>query len=322
MFNKVASSLGVLAAAALICAGAFAQAFPVKPVRMLVAFPTGGSADIVARLLAQRLSEQFGQNVVVENRPGAGGNLAFSALAKADGDGYTIINSTPGIVINPHLYRRVEFRIEDFVAISHVGEAPLLVMAHPSFPANSLAELVKLAKAKPGMIRYASAGNGSSSHLASEVMRMMAGIDLLHVPYKGGGPAFQDVMGGQVELTTLPIAESLPNVRAKRVKAIAQTGSTRSHMAPDVPTLGESGLKGYNVTTWYVVFAPVKTPREIVSRIHGEIDRALKTPELQDKLKGVGVTVVNSTPAEAAAFVRAEYDKWAKVIQQSGAKLD
>jgi tripartite-type tricarboxylate transporter receptor subunit TctC len=303
-------------------AGAWAQAYPIKPVRMLVAFPTGGSADIVARLLAQRLSEQMGQNIFVENRPGAGGNLAFSALAKADPDGYTILNSTPGIVINPHLYRKVDFRIEDFVAISHIGEAPLLVMAHPSFPANSLAELVKLAKAKPGMIRYASAGNGSSSHLASEVMRMMAGIDLLHVPYKGGGPAFQDVIGGQVELTTLPIAESLPNVKSKRVKALAQTGRTRSHMAPDVPTLEEAGLKGYNVTTWYVVFAPVKTGKDIVARIHAEIDRALRTAELQERLKGVGVTIVNSNPEQAAAFVRAENEKWAKVIKQSGAKLD
>ena len=321
MFGRILCGLAAVTAA-FASAVAYAQTYPAKPVRMLVAFPTGGSADIVARLLAQRLSEQAGVNFFVENRPGAGGNLAFGALAKADPDGYTILNSTPGIVINPHLYRKVDFRVEDFVAISHVGAAPLLVMAHPSFPASSLAELVKLAKAKPGMIRYASAGNGSSSHLASEVMRMMAGIDLLHVPYKGGGPAFQDVIGGQVELTTLPIAESLPNVKAKRVKALAQTGSTRSHMAPDVPTLAESGLKGYEVTTWYVVFAPVKTPKEIVSRIHGEIDKALRTPELQDRLKGVGVTIVNSGPAEATGFVRKEYEKWAKVIQQSGAKLD
>ena len=313
-----------LAALALAAAGSavFAQQFPARSVRIVVPFAVGGPADIYARFVGAKLSESMGQSFVVENRPGAGGNLAFGALAKADPDGYTILNSTPGIVINPHLYRKVDFRVEDFVAISHVGAAPLLVMAHPSFPASSLAELVKLAKAKPGMIRYASAGNGSSSHLASEVMRMMAGIDLLHVPYKGGGPAFQDVIGGQVELTTLPIAESLPNVKAKRVKALAQTGSTRSHMAPDVPTLAESGLKGYEVTTWYVVFAPVKTPKEIVSRLHGEIDKALRTPELQDRLKGVGVTIVNSGPAEPAGFVRKEYEKWAKVIQQSGAKLD
>jgi tripartite-type tricarboxylate transporter receptor subunit TctC len=321
MLRKVFLSLSAIGVA-LTCGFSYSQSYPAKPVRMLVAFPTGGSADIVARLLAQRLSEQVGVNFFVENRPGAGGNLAFGALAKAEPDGYTILNSTPGIVINPHLYRKVDFRIEDFVAISHVGEAPLLVMAHPSFPANSLSELVKLARAKPGSVRYASAGNGSSSHLASEVMRMMAGIDLVHVPYKGGGPAFQDVIGGQVELTTLPIAESLPNVKARRVKALAQTGRTRSHMAPDVPTLAEAGLKGYEVTTWYVVFAPVKTSKEIVSRLHAEIDKALKTPELQDRLKGVGVTIVNAGPAEAATFVKNENEKWAKVIQQSGAKLD
>jgi len=191
--------------AALLCCAlamsAVAQTYPAKPVRMLVAFPAGGSADIVARVLGQRLGESLGQNVIIDNRPGAGGNLAFEALAKADPDGYTIINSTPGIVINPSLYRKVNFKIDDFVAISQVGEAPLLIMVHPSLPANTIPELVKLAKAKPGAIRYASAGNGSSSHLASEVFRMMAGIDMLHVPYKGGGPAFQDVIGGQVEMT-------------------------------------------------------------------------------------------------------------------------
>lgn len=321
MFQKALT--WIIAMLALgVYAVANAQTFPAKPVRMLVAFPAGGSADIVARLLAQRLSESMGQNVFVENRVGAGGNIAFDAAARAEPDGYTIINSTPGIVINPHLYRKVNFKIEDFVAIAHVGEAPLLVMSHPSFPANSIADLVKLAKAKPGMIRYASAGNGSSSHLASEVMRMMAGIDLVHVPYKGGGPAFQDVMGGQVELTTLPIAESLPNVKAKRVKALGQTGSKRSHMAPDIPTLSEAGLKGYSVSTWYVVFAPVRTPKEIVARLHGEIDKALRSAELQEKLQGVGVTIVNGNPAEAAAFVKSEYEKWAKVIQMSGAKLD
>jgi tripartite-type tricarboxylate transporter receptor subunit TctC len=313
---------GIAAVAVLLGAAAHAQTYPAKPVRMLVAFPAGGSADIVARLLAQRLSESVGQNFIVDNRPGAGGNLAFDAAAKAEPDGYTIINSTPGIVINPHLYRKVNFRIEDFVAVAHVGEAPLLVMAHPSFPPNTIPELVRLAKAKPGAIRYASAGNGSSSHLASEVMRMMAGIDLMHIPYKGGGPAFQDVIGGQLELTTLPIAESLANVKARRVKALGQTGTTRSHMAPDVPTLEESGLKGYNVTTWYVIFAPVRTPKEIVARLQGEIDKALKSAELQERLKGVGVTIVNGNSGEAAVFVKSEYEKWANVIRQSGAKLD
>jgi tripartite-type tricarboxylate transporter receptor subunit TctC len=313
---------GIAAVAVLLGAAAHAQTYPAKPVRMLVAFPAGGSADIVARLLAQRLSESVGQNFIVDNRPGAGGNLAFDAAAKAEPDGYTIINSTPGIVINPHLYRKVNFRIEDFVAVAHVGEAPLLVMAHPSFPPNTIPELVRLAKAKPGAIRYASAGNGSSSHLASEVMRMMAGIDLMHIPYKGGGPAFQDVIGGQLELTTLPIAESLANVKARRVKALGQTGTTRSHMAPDVPTLDESGLKGYNVTTWYVIFAPVRTPKEIVARLQGEIDKALKSAELQERLKGVGVTIVNGNSGEAAVFVKSEYEKWANVIRQSGAKLD
>ena len=307
---------------ALLAGTVHAQGYPSKPVRMLVAFPAGGSADIVARVLGQRLTESVGQNFIIDNRPGAGGNLAFEALAKADPDGYTILNSTPGIVINPSLYRKVNFKIDDFVAISLVGEAPLLIMAHPSLPANTIPELVKLAKAKPGAIRYASAGNGSSSHLASEVFRMMAGIDMLHVPYKGGGPAFQDVIGGQVEITSLPIAESMPYVRGKRVKALGQTGSKRSSIAPDIPTLAESGIKGYAVTTWYVVFGPVKMPREIVTRLYAEIDKVLKQPETRTKLKDVGVDVIGTNPEQAAAFVRSESEKWAKLIQASGAKVD
>lgn len=321
MIKTLALVIGalVLAGASAIAA---AQGYPAKPVRMLVAFPAGGSADIVARVLGQKLTESVGQNFIIDNRPGAGGNLAFEALAKADPDGYTILNSTPGIVINPSLYRKVNFKIEDFVAISLVGEAPLLIMAHPSLPANTIPELVRLAKAKPGAIRYASAGNGSSSHLASEVFRMMAGIDMLHVPYKGGGPAFQDVIGGQVEITALPVAESMPNVRAKRVKALGQTGARRSSVAPDVPTLDESGIKGYAVTTWYVVFGPAKMSRELVTRLHSEIDKVLKQPETQEKLKSVGVDIIGSNPEQAAVFVKNEYEKWAKLIQASGAKID
>lgn len=309
--------LAIIAAAA-----AQAQPYPSKPIRMLVAFPTGGSADIVARILAQRLSESAGQNFIVENRVGAGGNIAFETLAKANPDGYTIINSTPGIVINPSLYRKVNFKIEDFVPISLVGEAPLLIMATPSLPADSISELVKLAKSKPGMIRYASAGNGSSSHLASEVFRMMAGIDMTHVPYKGGGAAFQDVVGGRVEITALPIAESMPNVRAGRVKALGQTGAKRSSIAPDIPTLDEAGINGYTVTTWYVVFAPAKTPDAVVTRIYSLVDKALKHPETQEKLKSNGVDIIGTNPEQTVAFVKNEYAKWAKLIQQSGASID
>jgi tripartite-type tricarboxylate transporter receptor subunit TctC len=321
MVRKAASWLAA-SLLALGWAAVYAQSYPTKPVRMLVAFPTGGSADIVARILAHRLGEGMGQTIIVENRPGAGGNLAFEALAKAAPDGYTILNSTPGIVINPSLYRKVNFRIEDFTPISHVGEAPLLIMSHPSLPANSIPELVKLARANPGSIRYASAGNGSTSHLASEVFRMMANINIEHVPYKGGAAAFQDVMSGQVEITALPVAESLPYVRSKRVKALGQTGSKRSWMAPDIPTLDEAGIKGYSVSTWYVVFGPAKMPRELVSRLHGEIDKALRHPETQEKLRSVGVTLIGSTPAQAEVFVRQEYEKWARLIKASGAKID
>ena len=250
--------LHVVSGLAFYSATAIAQSYPTKPVRILVGFVAGGSLDIVARVVGQGLSEAIGQNFFIDNRPGAGGNLAHDALARAEPDGYTLMITSPGIVINPILYRKVNFKTEDFVPISIMGEAPLLIMAHPSLPASTISELVKLAKAKPFAIRYASAGNGSTSHLASEVFRMMAGIDMTHIPYKGGGQAFQDVIGGQVEITALPISESLPYVQTKRVKALGQTGAKRSSMVPDIPTLDESGVKGYSVTTWYVACGPAK----------------------------------------------------------------
>lgn len=299
-----------------------AQTYPAKPVRMVIGFPAGGSADIVGRVMAQKMTDNIGQQVLVDNRPGAGGNIAWEFTARAEPDGYTIVNATPGIVTNLTLFRKVNYRLEDFTPIMHVGDAPLLIMSHPSLPVNNILDLAKLAKAKPGAIRYGSAGMGSSSHLASEVFRLLAEVNLLHVPYKGAAPAMQDVMSGQVEMTSVPIAESIPHVRSKRLKALGQTGTKRSTIAADIPTLDEGGIKGYNVATWYIVFGPAKMPREIVTRIHSELDKVLKDPQILERYNAMGVNITASTQEQAVRFAQAEHVRWAKIIKASGIQAD
>jgi tripartite-type tricarboxylate transporter receptor subunit TctC len=302
---------------------AAAQGYPNKPVKVMVAFPAGGSADIVARILTQKLAEQMNQAFVVDNKPGAGGNIAFDAAARADPDGYTLLLSTPGVVMNPTLYQKsARFTPDDFAGVYLIGEAPLLIMAHPGFKANTLQELIAVAKQKPDSVRYASAGSGSSSHLATEIFRHMAGLQMVHVPYKGGGPAFQDVINGNVDITSLPIAESLPMVASGRVRALAQTGTSRSSMAPDIPTVAEAGVPGYSLTTWYVLLAPAKTPPEIVSRLAAEMDKAVKTPEVREKLQKSGVDVIGHGPERTTSFMKGEFTKYAKLLKESGAQVE
>jgi tripartite-type tricarboxylate transporter receptor subunit TctC len=320
-------SLGRLARFALCClalctaATAAAQGYPAKPVRILLGFAAGGSIDIVTRVLADGLSKSTGEAFVVENRPGAGGNLAVDALLKAPPDGYTILMGATGIAANPALFKKVPYQIDDLAAISLVGDAPVLIMANPSLPADSIAELIKLAKAKPGTIRSAIV-NGTTAHLASDMFRMMAGVDIPHVPYKVNSQAFQDVMGGQVEVVVLPIAESLPHVKAKRVKALAQTGRKRSFLAPDIPTVDEAGLKGYAITAWYLALGPAKMPRETVAVLAREINKVLKQPEVAARLNASGVDVIGTTPEEATAFLKSESEKLAKLIRWSGARIE
>lgn len=308
----------------LVCVSASiasAQEYPAKPVRILLGFAAGGSIDIVTRVVADGLQKSTGQPFVVENRPGAGGNIAVDALLKAPADGYTILMGATGIAANPALFKKVPYRIEDLAPISLVGEAPVLIMVNPSLPANSIGELIALAKARPGTIRSAIV-NGTTAHLASDLFRMMAGVDISHVPYKVNSQAFQDVMGGQVEMVVLPIAESLPHVKAKRVKALAQTGRTRSSLAPDIPTVDEAGLKGYSITAWYLALGPAKMPRQTVEILSREINKVLKQPEIVARLNGSGVDVLGTTPAEAAKFLRSEHEKLTKLIEWSGAKIE
>jgi tripartite-type tricarboxylate transporter receptor subunit TctC len=310
-------------AALLVVAGeTAAQDYPSRPVQVLVAFPAGGSADIVGRHVMAKLTEVTGNSFVVENRTGAGGNIAFAATAGAKPDGYTILFSTPGIAINPSLYKKVTYKLEDFTPIALVGEAPLVLLANPALPIKSIHDLVEAGKRKPDAIRFASSGNGSSSHLAMDVLRSMSGMQYLHIPYRGGAQAMTDVIAGQVDVTMLPISESMPYVRDSRLRALGQTGARRSPIAPDMPTIEESGIKGYASTTWYMVLGPAGMPRNVVAKLQTELSNVLKMPDLQEKLKAAGVSVINGNSDEANAFLQAEYRKWAGLIKASGTQIE
>jgi tripartite-type tricarboxylate transporter receptor subunit TctC len=312
---------GILLAAA-IAPGAQADTYPSRPIRTLVAFPAGGSADIVARMVTQKVSELSGFNFVVENRPGAGGNLAFDATATAPADGYTLLFSTPGIAINPSLYRKVEYKLSDFTPIALVGEAPLVLMVRPDLPIHTMAELVAASKKTPDAIRFASSGNGSSSHLATEVLKSMSGLQYLHVPYKGGGAAMADMLGKRVDITMLPISESLPYIRDNRLRALGQTGAKRSPIAPDIPTLAEAGVPGYAVTTWYMLLGPAKLPAPIVKTLAEKFSQALQAPDLQARLRNAGVSIINEGPQQAQAFLSSQATSWSKAIAASGTHIE
>jgi tripartite-type tricarboxylate transporter receptor subunit TctC len=308
-----ASACGALAGAVATCAQS--QSYPRKAVRIVIAFTPGGGADTVARVLARKLGESTGQQFVIDNRPGAGGNIAFEIVAKADPDGYTIMNSTTGVVVNPALYKKVPYRIEDFIAVCLIGKAPMVMVVHPSLPVHTVADLVKLAKAKPGGVRFG-APTGAAGHLTMEVFRVMAGVDIQHVPYKGAPQALIDVVNGQIEMTALAVPATMPLVRAHRLRPLAQTGATRSPAVADIPTLQEAGIKGYDVSTWYVIFGPAGMPSDVVTGLNAEILKALKFRDVQEQLINSGIgEIVGSTPAEAAMFVQAEYERWTRVIK-------
>ena len=318
---------GLLARIALCCvafcasAGVAAQGYPTKPVKIMLGFAAGGSIDIVTRTVADGLSRSTGQPFIVENRPGAGGNLAVDALLKAPPDGYTILMGGTGIAVNPALFKTVPYEISDLAAINVVGEAPVLLMVNNAIPADNVQELIKIAKAKPGTLRAAIV-SGSTSQFASDMFRMMAGVDMPHVPYKVNSQAFQDVMGGQVEVVVLPIAESIGHVKAKRVRALAQTGTKRSSLAPDIPTMDEAGLKGYALAAWYLALGPAKMPRDVLVRLNEEIGKVIQQPEVKARLNASGVEVLGSTPEQAAAFLKAEQEKLTKLVRWSGTKIE
>ena len=316
--------------AALVCfalaaplPGAAAEAYPSKPVRMIVAVPPGGPADILARLVGPKLTETLGQTVVIDNRPGANGNIAYEMAARAVPDGYTFVLAAAGVVINTSLYREVRYDpLRDFAAITHGISVPNILIVHPSVPANSVSELVALAKSRPGKLTFASAGNGTTGHLALELFKQRAGIDVVHVPYKGGGPALAEVIAGQVQaLFSLALAAT-QQVKAGKVRALAISSGKRSAVAPGLPTVAELGFPGYEVVGWFGWLAPAKTPREIVSRLNAEIVKALNLPEVRERLLSQSSEPVGNSPREFGAFVKSESEKWAAVIKRGGIRME
>ena len=300
-----------------------AQAYPGKPIRMIVAVPPGGPADTLARLVGPRLGEALGQAVVIDNRPGANGNIAYEMAARAVPDGYTLVLVAAGIAINPSLYREVKYDpLKDFAPITQGIAVPNILVVHPAVAATSVKELVALAKARPGQVTFASAGNGTSGHLALEQFRLMAGIQVIHVPYKGGGPALGEVLAGQVQALFSIALAATPQVNAGKVRALAITSARRSALAPGLPTVAEVGFPGFEVVGWFGWVAPAKTPREIVNRLNGEIVRILNQPEMKERLLGLGADPVGNTPQVFAAFIQSEHGKWARVIRQAGIRAE
>jgi tripartite-type tricarboxylate transporter receptor subunit TctC len=311
-----------VAAACVVLPAVAATAYPERPVRLVVGFPPGGAADILGRTAAQQLSERIGQQVVVDNRGGAGGLIATEITAKANADGYTLLFSSIPHVINPHLYQKVSYdAIRDFTPVVQFVAVPLMLASGPSLPAKSVKELIDYAKANPGKINYGSAGSGSSSHLAVELFKSMAGIRMEHIPYKGTGPLITDMFGGQIGLTIASAVPLAPHVRSNKLRGLAVTGPKRSAAFPELPAIAET-VPGYEVVNWFGVFAPAGTPADVVRRINAELNAALKNPELVKRLNTQGADAVGGSAEGFARVVKADFAKWAKVVKESGAKVE
>jgi tripartite-type tricarboxylate transporter receptor subunit TctC len=291
---------------------------------MVVPFPAGGATDIVGRLIAQKLSESFGQQVIVDNRGGAGGTIGSDVAAKSPPDGYTMLLATSSThAVAPSLYAKLPYDpVKDFSPVTLAATATILLAVHPSLPARSVKELISLAKRQPNALSFASSGNGGISHLVGEQFKSMAGIEMLHVPYKGDTPALVDLVSGQVHLMFGTAVSFLPYVKAGRLNAVAVTNPKRSPVVPNVPTVSESGLPGFEALQWFGVFVPAGTPKDIVSRLHAEIIKLLKLPDVRERLASLGAEVVGNSPEQFASFQKADSAKWAKVVKQSGAKIE
>ena len=297
-----------------------AGGYPSKSIRFLVGFTPGGTNDILARALAQKLTENMGQSVIVENRAGANTAIATELAARSAPDGYTILLNAQGHATNPSLMKLTFDPVRDFAFISLCAEAQQLIVVHPSFPPKTVPELIAFSKKRPGQINYASSGTGTTVHLSAELFQFMTGIKWVHIPYKGGAPAITDMLAGQISLMFGSMPTVIEFARAGKLRAIAVTGTKRAPAAPGIPTVAESGLPGYEVTAWYGVAAPGKTPRVIIDRLHSEIVRALNAPDVRERLTSQGADPVGNTPEQYTAFVQAEITKWAKVIAAVGIK--
>jgi tripartite-type tricarboxylate transporter receptor subunit TctC len=314
----------VAAALACVATASFGQGFPEKPIRLVIGFTSGGPSDILARALGQKLGERWNQQVVIENRPGAGGNVAAEAVAKSAPDGYTwLLGNNSILATNQSLYGRLGYDpVKDFAPVSLVAVQPNILVVHPDVRAHSVAELILLAKKSPGKLNYASSGAGAAAHLAGELFKAMAGVDLVHVPYKGAQPALTDVIAGQVQVMFATSASVIPFIKAGKLRALAVTTARRSASAPDLPTVSEAGVPGFEAITWHGVVVPAATPGPLVERLNRDIVAVLRLHDLRERLAMLGAEVIAGTPAEFADYIAGEIPKWAKVVRDSGARIE
>jgi tripartite-type tricarboxylate transporter receptor subunit TctC len=300
-----------------------AQSYPFKPIRLLIGFPPGGGADIVARQLTPRLGEQLGQQVVIDNRGGASGNIALEMLAKAPPDGYTLMMTTPTVTVNPALYPKPGYdTLKDFAPIRLVASTAYILVVHPSVPVKTVQELIALAKAKPRALNYSSGGNGAAAHLAGALFTSMTGTEIVHVPYKGVAPALIALLGNEVQLTLSSQPSTIPHIREGRLRPLGITSAKRSAFTPDIPTIAEAGVPGYETTAWYGVLAPARTPAAVIARLNAELSKSLEQPEIKAAIAAQSFEIMPSDPQQFGAFIKSELVKWVKVVKESGMRID
>ncbi len=300
-----------------------AQTYPAKPIRYVVSYAPGGGTDIVARTVGAKLAELFGKQVIIDNRPGAGGNIGTEVTINAPADGYTIMAGNIGpIAVNPSLYKLSFVPLRDLAPVSLLALAPLLIVVHPALPAKNVKELIALARRSPGQLNYSSAGTGSSNHLAGALFNMLAKVDIVHVPYRGAGPAMIDLISGNVMLSFATMPSAMTQVKARKLRVLAVTSAKRSSLMPDVNTTAEAGLPGHEVSAWYSVVVRAGTPKTIIDQLHGAIVKALQFPDVRERLIAEGADPIGNTPEEFGTFMRAETEKWAKVVKTAGMKVD
>jgi tripartite-type tricarboxylate transporter receptor subunit TctC len=306
-----------------VCGWAQAQAWPAKPIRMVIPYPPGGPTDILGRIVAQQLEARLGQSVVVDNKPGASGMIGADLVAKAAPDGYTLLVNASIHVINPSLYKKPPYdAIRDFAPVSLIADVPLVLVAAPALGLNTVQDVIAAAKADPKKLNFASSGNAAAPHLAGEAFKIATGVQMQHVPYKGSGPALADVIGGQTQLMFDSMPSSIGHIRAGKLRAIAVTTARRASALPDVPTMAEAGVAGYDISTWYGVWAPPATPAEIVQRVASEIAQIVRQPAVRERLAGLGAEPVGNSPKEFADYTRSELAKWERIVKDSGATVD
>ena len=323
MQNKIFYGAIIGIAGSVLCAAAFAQPYPTRPIRLIVPYAPGGGVDIVARALGQELTKRMGQQVIVDNRTGAGGNIGSGVVAKATPDGYTVLIASPANAINPSLYSKMPFNpARDLVPVALIATTPAVLLASPALPVKTVKEFVALAKAKPGTLNFGSGGSGTTEHLAGEMLNVQAGLNLQHIPYKGGAAVLPDLISGQVAIFFVNQPFALPYIKAGTVKALGVASNERSAVLPDVPTLAEAGFADFRVSVWYGIMAPAGTPKAIVAQLNREIVAALGSPEMRERLLAMSLRPLPGTPEQFAAFFAEEMTRWARVVKASGAKAD